>query len=298
MRVRATVPAVSGNLGSGFDATGMALALYSEAIADTGAEGVSIEGEGAGELPTDERNLCVWSMRELAKRTGRELPPHGLRIHNRIPVGRGLASSGAAVISGLLLANALLGEPCGREEITELGTEIEGHPDNVAAAVLGGIVVSVWDGERVRAVRLDPPPGVVAVVWAPEAELETRRARAVLPETVPMRDAVYNLSRAALFAAAIATGRTEHLRVASEDRLHQPYRAPLVRGLDELIAAALDAGALAAWLSGAGPCVLALCQGDTNPVEQALRETGARHAGEGEVLRLEPDLHGARVEVG
>ena len=207
MRVRVEVPAVSGNLGSGFDTTGMALALYSEAEADTDGSGVHLEGVGAHELPRDERNLCVWSMRELARRVGRPLPPHGLTIHNRIPVGRGLASSGAAVISGLLLANALLGEPCGQEEITELGTEIEGHPDNVAAAMLGGVVVSAWDRERVRAVRLEPPPGLeeelVAVVWVPEAELETRRARAVLPEVVPLRDAVYNLGRAALFSAVI-----------------------------------------------------------------------------------------------
>jgi homoserine kinase len=292
------VPAASGNLGSGFDSAGLSLALYNETVADTELEGVQIEGSGAEYLPADERNHCVRAMHELAARAGRPLPPFGLRLHNRIPVGRGLASSGAAVISGLLLANALLGEPCGRGELIDLGTELEGHPDNVAAAMLGGAVVSVWDGVRVEAVRIQPPPGMSAVLWVPEVQLETKRARAALPEVVPMHDAVFNLSHAALFAAALATGQWDRLRTGAQDRLHQPYRAPLVAGLYEIMAVALDAGALASWLSGAGPCVLALCLGDTTRVEELVHEMGCRYAGSGTVMRVGIDLHGAQVEVG
>ncbi len=298
MRLHVVVPAVSGNLGSGFDATGMALALYNEAWADTNASGICIEGEGARDLPTDERNLCVWAMRELARRTGRELPPCGLRLVNRIPVGRGLASSGAAVLSGLLLGNSLLGEPCTRDDLMDLGTEIEGHPDNVAAALLGGVVVSVCEGGRVSAVRIEPAPELSAVVWVPESTLATKHARAALPQAVPMEDAVYNVGRAALFASALATGRHDLLRIGAQDRLHQPYRALLVKGLAECMSAAVGAGALAAWLSGAGPSVLALCEGDTTDVETALRETGEAQAGKGSVLRMAVDNDGARVVAG
>ena len=297
MRVRVSVPAASGNLGSGFDCAGLALALANEAVADTESQGVTIEGEGAAYLPADGRNHCVWAMEELARRTGRALPPFGLHLRNNIPIGRGLASSGAAVLSGLLLANALLDTPCSRQDIIDLGTELEGHPDNVAAAMLGGVVVSALDGGAVRAVRLEPPPEMTCVLWVPDAEVYTRHARAVLPEQVPMADAVFNLSRAALFAAAFATGGWEHLRAGAQDRLHQPYRASMVPGLYELIDAALGAGALAAWLSGAGPTVLALCLGETSGVERAMGEAARTHRVRGRSLCLAPDLHGARVRI-
>ena len=295
MRFRVRVPAASGNLGSGFDSAGLALDLHNEAVADTETQGVLIDGQGVGHLPTDDRNHCVRAMRELAARTGRELPPIGLHLHNHIPVGRGLASSGAAVIAGLMLANALLGEPCSRDDLIDIGTELEGHPDNVAAAMLGGAVVSVWDGVRVEAVRIEPPPEMSAVLWVPEVELQTRRARAALPDVVPLHDAVFNLSHAALFAAALATGQWDRLRTGAQDRLHQPYRAPLVAGLYEIMAVALDAGALASWLSGAGPCVLALCLGDTARVEEAVLDMGRRYAGKGAIMRLGIDLDGARI---
>lgn len=298
MRLRARVPAASGNLGSGFDSAGLALALYNDAVADTELRGVQITGEGAAELPADERNHCVRAMHELAARVGREMPPVGLRLENRIPVGRGLASSGAAVLAGLLLANGLLGEPCRRQEIIDLGTEMEGHPDNVAAAMLGGAVVSVWDGVRVEAVRIETPPEMSAVLWVPEVELQTKRARAALPEVVPMHDAVFNLSHAALFAAALATGDYARLRTGAQDRLHQPYRGPLVAGLYEIMAVALDAGALASWLSGAGPSVLALCSGDTAKVEEVMRDMGCRYAGRGAVHRLGIDMGGAHLSEG
>lgn len=297
MRGWVRVPAASGNLGSGFDSAGLALGLYNEAVADTELSGIQVEGEGADNLPTDERNHCVRAMQDLAVRTGRSLPPVGLRLWNRIPIGRGLASSGAAVLAGLMLANGLLGEPCSRKDLIDLGTEMEGHPDNVAAAVLGGVVVSAWDGSRVEAVKIETPPDMRAVLWIPQAELATKKARAALPDMVSMHDAVYNLSRAALFAAALATREYERLRTGAQDRLHQPYRAPLVAGLEEIMQAALEHGALAAWLSGAGPSVLALCKGNTSQVERAVCETGCRHAGAGEVLVLPIDPDGAQVRV-
>lgn len=292
------VPAASGNLGSGFDSAGLALALYNEAVADTELSGVEISGEGSEYLPADERNHCVRAMQDLARRTGRTLPPFGLQLRNQIPVGRGMASSGAAVLTGLMLANGLLGQPCSRQDLIDIGTELEGHPDNVAAAVLGGVVVSVWDGDRVEAVKIETPPDMIAVLWVPEAELATKKARAALPAMVSMQDAVFNLSRAALFAAALATGEYERLRTGTEDRLHQPYRAPLVAGLEEIMHTALEHGALASWLSGAGPSVLALCKGETSQVERAVYEIGCKHAGQGRVLRLPIDPHGAHVQAG
>lgn len=292
MRLRAVVPAASGNLGSGFDSAGVALALYNEVLLDTEEAGVRVLGEGEGTLPVDSRNACVWAMQQLAERCRRQLPGFGLELHNRIPIGRGLASSGAAVLAGLLLANLLLDQPCSRSELIALGTELEGHPDNVAAAMLGGVVVSAWDGSCVHAVRLQPPVEMSTVVWVPELELVTKRARAALPETVSMQDAVFNLSRSALFAAAFATQCWDQLAAGVEDRLHQPYRAPLVPGLYEIIRASEEAGAVAACLSGAGPSVIALCLGDPTAVEAAVR-AAARPYGEGRVLLLGMDLQGA-----
>jgi len=294
MRVHVRVPAASGNLGSGFDCAGMALALYNEAILDTDAKGVVIEGEGADFLPKDESNACLKAMMELASRLDSQLPSFGLRLINRIPIGRGLASSGAAALAGLLLANELLGCPKDREQIMELATELEGHPDNVAAALFGGITISAWDGNKVHTVRIDPDPSMKAVLWVPDSQVYTKHARSILPKQVSMQDAVFNLSRAALMAASFARGEYNLLQVATQDRLHQPYRASLVKGLQESMLSALEAGALATWISGAGPSVLALCIDNVQAVELALWDIASKYD-DGKVMTLEIDTCGAQV---
>jgi homoserine kinase len=299
--VAVRAPATSANLGPGFDALGLALDWSEVAQCALAPEGVEVRvvGPGAEEVPADEHNLVVRGMRAVLREAGAGDLGVRVRLQLHLPVGRGLGSSAAAVAAGVVAANRLLGEPLGRERLVELATAIEGHPDNVAPAILGGFCAAcAAGGGRVWALRLPPPAGVVAVVAVPRRTLSTREARAVLPAAVPFADAVANVQRACLLVAAVATGRLEALAVATEDRLHQPYRAPLVPGLAECLGAARQAGALGAFLSGAGPAVLALAPAD-GPVARRVAEAMAgplQEHGGGEVRTVALAGRGARAE--
>jgi homoserine kinase len=213
--------------------------------------------------------------------------PKGLRIRcaNRIPLRSGLGSSAAAVVAGLMGANALMGENLlSRQQIVRLAAEIEGHPDNVAAAIQGGLTISATDGEEIMVEKAAIADWDVVVVL-PEIKLETREARAALPKEVPLQDAVFNIGRTALVVEALRSGNRDALRQAMEDRLHQPYRLRLIPGAAEAIAAAREAGAAAA-LSGAGPAVIAFpstalrasAQGGAEKAAEAM-EAAFREAG-------------------
>ncbi|HME94251.1 MAG TPA: homoserine kinase [Methylomirabilota bacterium] len=292
MRVRVRVPATSANLGPGFDALGLALALHNEVVAEAAAEvTVSIEGEGRGRLDEGAKNLVARAVALAHEVAGR--PFHGARLRciNRIPLSRGLGSSAAAWVGGLLAANALMGEPLDREAVLTAAARAEGHPDNVAAALLGGLTVSCADGGRVTAVSLPAPSEVEWVVLLPETESSTRDARAVLPDTVSRSDAVFNVQRVSLLLAALATGRTDLLDQAMQDRLHQPYRQRLFPWMEAIAAAGRRAGGLGCVLSGAGPSMLAAVrQGGGRAVaeamERALRDVGI--AGRAMPLPVDP----------
>ena len=292
MRVRVRVPATSANLGPGFDALGLALALHNEVVAEAAAEvTVSIEGEGRGRLDEGAKNLVARAVALAHEVAGR--PFHGARLRciNRIPLSRGLGSSAAAWVGGLLAANALMGEPLDREAVLTAAARAEGHPDNVAAALLGGLTVSCADGGRVTAVSLPAPSEVEWVVLLPETESSTRDARAVLPDTVSRSDAVFNVQRVSLMLAALATGRTDLLDQAMQDRLHQPYRQRLFPWMEAIAAAGRRAGGLGCVLSGAGPSMLAAVrQGGGRAVaeamERALRDVGI--AGRAMPLPVDP----------
>jgi homoserine kinase len=292
MRVRVRVPATSANLGPGFDALGLALALHNEVVAEAAAEvTVSIEGEGRGRLDEGAKNLVARAVALAHEVAGR--PFHGARLRciNRIPLSRGLGSSAAAWVGGLLAANALMGEPLDREAVLTAAARAEGHPDNVAAALLGGLTVSCADGGRVTAVSLPAPSEVEWVVLLPETESSTRDARAVLPDTVSRSDAVFNVQRVSLLLAALATGRTDLLDQAMQDRLHQPYRQRLFPWMEAIAAAGRRAGGLGCVLSGAGPSMLAAVrQGGGRAVaeamERALRDVGI--AGRAMALPVDP----------
>jgi homoserine kinase len=270
MRVHVKVPATSANLGPGFDALGLALDLWNETEFHP-AESFSllIEGEGAKRLSTNEKNLIVRSARKLYECLNKPMPALGIRCINRIPLASGLGSSAAAILTGLLGANALLGSPINNEEILNLAVEIEGHPDNVAPALLGGLVVSTMEKDRVFSQKISisanfksaqgkhPESPLHLTVAFPELNLPTKQARAVLPDQVPMKDAVQNISRAVLMTEAFRTGNLDLLGQAMSDRLHQPYRLPLIHGAREAMEAAKEAGAAAAALSGAGPSLIA-----------------------------------------
>jgi len=294
MRVSVRVPASSANLGPGFDALGLALALHNEVtIEESDGVAVSIEGGGQGLLDAGRDNIVARAARLAYEAAGRPFP--GARIHcvNRIPLSRGLGSSAAAWVGGLVGANALLGEPIDRRGILTLAARAEGHPDNVAAAVLGGLTVSCADGDEIAAVSLAVPPALSWVALVPDVESATRDARAVLPAEVPRADAVFNVQRVSLLLAALGAARLDLIATAMEDRLHQPYRLRLFPWMEKVVAAARDAGALGCALSGAGPSMLAVVEGPTAAVAGAMERALAAAGLGGRAIALEVDTTGA-----
>lgn len=293
-RVHVKVPASTANLGPGFDALGLALDLYNEVVAAPGERvTVDIEGEGAGRLATDQRNVIARAVRLAYEAAGRPFPGCTITCVNRIPLARGLGSSAAAWVGGLVAGNALLGSPLDRGALLDLAARAEGHPDNVSAALLGGLTVSALTADRVSAVALPVPRDLGWVVLVPDVTSSTSEARAVLPVSVPRGDAVFNVQRVAMLLAALQAGRDDLLTGALEDRLHQPYRLQLFPWMPDVVRAARDAGALGCVLSGAGPSLLAVVRGDARAVGKAM-EDALRHAGIGGVARtLRVDVDGA-----
>lgn len=274
------VPATSANLGPGFDCVGVALGLYNEIRAEPLDEPrweVDVRGHGAAALAAgSEPNLTVVAMQLLFARVDR--PPAGVRLHlnNQIPFSSGLGSSAAARVGGLFCANELCGRPYSIDELGAMSLELENHPDNITPALRGGLIVALVDDGRIRHVRFDPPP-LTAVLAVPDYGIPTPGARKLLPDGYSRADAVYNLAHATLLVAGLVAGDQAAVRAAMDDRLHQPYRLPTIAGAAETIAAAREAGALGAVLSGSGPSLLALVDGDGTAVGQAMRETWARH---------------------
>jgi homoserine kinase len=297
-RVRVRVPATSANLGPGFDALGLALALHNEVeAAPAGEVAVTIEGYGAGELPEDERNVVVRGIRLAHDAAGRRFPGARVRCVNRIPPARGLGSSAAAWVGGLVAGNALLGGPLDRQTLLALATRSEGHPDNVAAAIFGGLTVSCAAPAGVAAIALPVPPRLTWVSLIPEITSATAEARRVLPPTVPHADAVFNVQRVALLLAALQAGVPEALRTALDDRLHQPYRLGLFPWMPAVVTEAEKAGALGCVLSGAGPSLLAVVDGDGAAVGRAM-ESALRQAGiEGSARAFAVATDGAHVDL-
>lgn len=259
--VRVRVPATSANLGPGFDSLGLALALYDEVEVRLVASDevvVEVHGEGAGQVPLGEDHLVVRALRRTMDLAG--AVPTGIHMtcHNVIPHGRGLGSSSAAVVAGIVAARALLAEPRAIDAamVLALATEFEGHPDNAAPAIQGGATVAWTTDDGPRAVGLDVDPTIEATVLVPDARLATARARAALPEHVSHGDAAFTAGRAALLVEALAR-RPELLFDATEDRLHQSYRAAVLGASSELLRALRDEG-VPATVSGAGPTVLVL----------------------------------------
>lgn len=259
------VPATSANLGPGFDCLALALAWYDDVSVQVTGGGLAFEvsGEGADAIPLDESHLVLRSLRAALDGMGVSLPGLLLRSVNRIPHGRGLGSSAAAICAGVMLARALVSADDSRNALDDddalaLASEIEGHPDNVAACLLGGATLAWTDADtrRARAVRLPLAAGLLAAVFIPDFQSSTTVARALLPTAVSHADAAANAARSALLVAAL-TGRQDLLLTATEDRLHQPYRAPSMPESASLLGR-LRAAGVAATISGAGPTVLGL----------------------------------------
>ena len=254
--VSVRVPATIANLGPGFDALGLAVSLYCEANAVAADADVFVYNGDAGIFGVD--NLMHTGWREAHEALGMLAPRVRLSCQNQIPLARGLGSSSAALVAGAALADAVQGGRLGRAGVLRLCAALEGHPDNVAPAVLGGFTASVMVGTELSSAQFDLPPEIGVLVSVPDYELKTTDARAALPSLYSRADMVFNLSRSALWVAAVASRDYSLLREACRDRAHQPYRAQFVPNLGHTIDEALNAGALAAFLNGAGPSVGAL----------------------------------------
>ena len=240
-------------------------------------------------------NLVYRSMEFLFKEADLEIPVVKLSCQNEIPLARGLGSSAAAIAGGLVAANALCLTKFTGSDLLEMGATIEGHPDNVAASLLGGLQLVITEGQQLYSVPLTVPPGINAVLFVPEARISTADARSVIPEQITVADAVHNVGRAALLVAAMATNHPEYLKLATEDRLHQPYRQRLFPALKLLFKAALDAGALGVFLSGSGSTVLALTEGREMTVAYEMAEAARQARVEGDVKVTQPTPLGAHV---
>lgn len=263
-RVAVKVPATTANLGPGFDTLGLALSVYDELdvqVRDEPGALVTVHGVGAGEVPTDESNLVVSSMAYTFEAVGRRMPGVHVTAHNTIPHGRGLGSSGAAVVSGIMAAKGLLqGDvEIDADTLLRIATDLEGHPDNVAPALFGGLTIAWLTTSGPQQKRLIVHRGVAPLVFVPQFTMSTKLARSLQPASVPHEDAIFNVSRSALLIAAL-TQSPELMLAATEDKLHQNYRAAAMPETAKLVTLLRNAG-YAAVVSGAGPSILVLADG-------------------------------------
>jgi homoserine kinase len=301
MRLRITVPASAGNTGSAFDSLGIAYGLTNEVVVDTETPGrLEVEGEGADLLRKGEPNLVQHAMERFVQATGKSLPPVGLTLVNRIPFGRGLGSSAAAIVGGLVAADALAETGLSRLKLLQLALPLEGHPDNVAPALYGGAVLTVLDEGRIdgplTVVPFTAPNDWRAVLYVPDLIIPTKQARAILPKEVPRADAVFNHSRVGLLVAALTQHRPDFLRVAMQDRLHQPYRLKLMPEMEAMISTGMEAGAWGSCLSGAGSAILAISsRAKADAVAAALTKKAQALNLAGHSLILEIPSGGAKV---
>jgi homoserine kinase len=288
------IPATTANLGPGFDSLGMALDIYNTVTVEKSEKfKISISGEGEDVLSLTKDNLVYLSFAALYNRIGLSVPKVKISCQSNIPLTRGLGSSATAIVGGLVAANSLCGEPLSSYEILKLGTLLEGHPDNVVAALFGGCQVIVQDGEDLVFASIPFPPELKAVLFIPDFEMKTTEARKLLPQEVSRADAIYNIGRVALLTTVFATGKLEHLRVATQDRLHQPQRQALFPAMYKIFDAALEAGALGVFLSGGGPTILALAQNSEAEIGKAVSEVAKKFEVEGEVRMAHLSSEGA-----
>ena len=291
------VPASSANLGPGFDALGLAIDIPLLCRFRPAPElRIAVSGRDAAGIPATEENLIWQTALRVAADVGETLPPVELEIENQIPLGKGLGSSAAALTAGVVIAAELLGLHWKRSRVLDEAARIEGHPDNVAACVLGSLVTSAIDsGGVARAVRLELAEHFGIAVVVPDFILPTSEARAVLPASYSREDTVFNVQRSALLIAALATGTSAAFPAALEDRLHQPYRVPLVPGLDEILRLRAP-GLLGCALSGAGPSILVFLERGFEPVSDLVRQIFASHGRAAEVLDVAIERDGYRLE--
>ncbi len=291
--MRLHVPATTTNFGAGFDTFGLALNLYNTfEFNEADRYSVEIEGEGK-DLPKDENNLVIKVYRRACEFFGVEEKPFRLKQTNRVPTARGLGSSATAIVGGIEACVKMNSLRVSLEDKLSVAFEFEPHPDNLLPAFVGGFVVCV-SGERLVFNKLGFPEKLSLVFAVPNFELSTEEARKVIKRELSLKDAIFNIQRASLFISAIVTDRYDLMRIATEDRLHQPYRAKLIKGFDNAISAGYSAGAYAVFLSGAGPTICAISSEDSQEkVGEVMKETFQREGINVEILYLKANNRGA-----
>ena len=292
------VPATSANMGPGFDSIGIALELYNHLWFEEIEEGVEIivKRKQEIEIPTDKNNLIYKTMVDFFAQTGNVMPGVRLIQEDYIPMVRGLGSSAACIVAGLLAANHLSGRHYCREQLAQIAAKIEGHPDNSNPAFFGSMVVGALDQNETRYVRLDLPKELVFAIMVPDFPVSTEASRKVLPDRYTKKDAVFNASRAALLVASMYTGKYENLSMAMQDRIHQPYRNQLIPNMDRIFKAAKNYGALATYLSGAGSTLMAvLTEEKAEEFQQKMKAYLKAIPNEWELTLLKPDTKGAQL---
>ncbi len=287
------VPGTSANIGPGFDTLGLALDIYNEFRFQEIPEGIEIQGfEKEIHL---EDNLIYTSMMETFREIG--CRPKGVRVDvsANIPISRGLGSSASCILGGVVGANELAGSPLSREEIFKLATKIEGHPDNIAPALFGGLVVSIMEGDRILYNTVEVHKGIKFIALIPDFVLSTRRSREVLPETIDFQQGINNISRVSLLLSALSNGRFDLLRYSLEDVLHQPYRGKLIPNFFNILNKCWDMGVLGVYLSGAGPTIMCIVEEDDEKFKEEIGEYLEVLEDNWDIMELHMDLDGTRI---
>lgn len=294
--VRVKVPATSANLGPGFDTLGMALDLYNYVELDVKGEQlvIEVEGEGVDDIPLDQANIVYQAANRVFTQV--DFNPVGLylKLINNIPVARGLGSSAAAIVGGIVAANQVSGNNLSADELLKIATEFEGHPDNVAPAIFGGIIVSTEVEGEILWQKINPQEHLKLVIAIPDFTLSTKLSRQVLPEKIAFSDAVFNVGRVGMVIMALSRGDFKLLAKVMDDKLHQPYRNQLVPGMIEVLKKVKDFGYPIA-LSGAGPTLIAFCNNDEDEIGNIMADTFNSFGVSSNIKVLSSNITGAQI---
>lgn len=292
------IPATTANMGPGFDSIGMALQLYNNILIEEIESGLEIEikNEGSFYIPRDETNLIYKTIDDFFKMIGKKTP--GLKIiqEDNIPLTRGLGSSAACIVAGLMAANKLSNANISKREMAELAAKIEEHPDNSTPAIYGGMVIGAMENEKLEFIKIDVPKELTFNVMIPSFTLSTETARKVVPNNITLKDAIYNSSRTALLVASIMNKDFDKLETAMNDRFHQQYRMPIIPNMENIFKKSKEFGAKGVFLSGAGPTLIAITK-DNNKFYDVMNEFLKSLDGEWNIYLLKPDSNGASISI-